>query len=304
MTHPRQEPNIMQVHDHLICWKSSFGGLLIALMTFVTLTALGAGVAAFTAEGLVNQGSGGSALATGTGLYMGLSIVIALFCGGYFALRISGFVTSKVGMAHGFVVASAFFLLMLFGIGNMIGGLASGFGNLARVVGGSSADLINNSGVQDTVYQAIGTSELRSSPAEVAQGLTVRLLQGDEESAKNYLAYQTGQTPIEMEAKIFEIKTRFDAAVKTAAQKTANAIGDTGISFFVLFLVGLFGAGIGGYYGAYSNVERPFAQKMKEPVTVSHLRTQHGSVVPYLFGWLLGVPISILLLIAMFRAVF
>ena len=31
---------------------------------------------------------------------------------------------------------------------------------------------------------------------------------------------------------------------------------------------------------------------------------QKGSVVPYVFGWMLGVPVSVLLLIAMLRTVF
>jgi len=37
---------------------------------------------------------------------------------------------------------------------------------------------------------------------------------------------------------------------------------------------------------------------------IEFVKKQNGSVVPYVFGWLLGVPVSVLLLIAMLRTVF
>lgn len=129
--HPKQE-ELGPHPKNLLCWKSALGGLLIALMAFLSLTSLGAGIAGFTAEGLISHEQSSSSLATGAGLYLGISIVIALFCGGYFAMRISRFITTRVGAAHGLVVASAFFLLMTLGLGNLIGGLATGFGSLAK----------------------------------------------------------------------------------------------------------------------------------------------------------------------------
>ena len=34
------------------------------------------------------------------------------------------------------------------------------------------------------------------------------------------------------------------------------------------------------------------------------IRDENGGAIPYVVGWLLGVPVSILLLIALLRAVF
>jgi len=34
------------------------------------------------------------------------------------------------------------------------------------------------------------------------------------------------------------------------------------------------------------------------------VRNEKGSALPYIFGWLLGVPVSLLILIALVRAVF
>ena len=35
-----------------------------------------------------------------------------------------------------------------------------------------------------------------------------------------------------------------------------------------------------------------------------NVKSEEGSVVPYLLGWLLGVPVSILFMIALLRTVF
>lgn len=41
---------------------------------------------------------------------------------------------------------------------------------------------------------------------------------------------------------------------------------------------------------------------MKNPM--QNIKSENGSVVPYIFGWLLGVPVSILFMIAILRTVF
>ena len=301
---PAQEP--MAGHSHLICWKSIISGTLIAFMGFMVLTALGGGIGGFSAEGFISREEGGSTLASAAGLWLGLSMVISLFCGSYFALRVSRYQTHKIGAAHGFVIASIFFIAMMFGAGNMIGGMAHGLGKLAQGAGDTATGLSNNPAVQDAVNSAIGTANLKSPPAEVAQGLAVRLLQGDIESAKKYYAYQSGLASSEVDAKIAKLKSDFDAAVKTAGEKTAHAVGDAGWSLFVLFVAGLIGAVFGGRTGAHSNNERPFAVAVNRTDSggFQTLRSQQGSVMPYVLGWFLGVPVSILFLIAMLRTIF
>lgn len=304
VTHPKQE-KLGPHPKNLLCWKATFGGLLIALMAFVGLTSLGAGIAGFTAEGLISQRESGSSLATGSGLYLGISIVVALFCGGYFAMRISRFMTTRVGAAHGLVVASAFFLLMILGLGNLVGGLASGFGSLAKASANGISNLASNSMVQDTVNEALGAVTFKSPLADVAQGLTTRMLQGNTESAKKFLAYQTNLPPSVVDTKIAQMKTQLETATRNVAETTAHAVGNAGLSFFVVFLVGLIGAVLGGRTGAHANADRPLsvAPSLKLP-NLSPELNQNGSIVPYIFGWLLGVPVSILFLIAMFRTVF
>src|SRR4051812_33099552 len=112
---PKIEPSV--THRHLVCWKSIFAGVLISIMAFMFLTAFGAGVLGGLAQKAVENEKGGLALLSGAGLWLGLSAVISLFLGSYFALRVAGFVTAKVGIANGFVIASIFFVLMMMGAG-------------------------------------------------------------------------------------------------------------------------------------------------------------------------------------------
>jgi hypothetical protein len=246
-------------HHHLLCWKSALGGLVIALMAFVTLSALGAGVMGFTAENLVYKDSNnGSVIATAGGLWLGISVMISLFCGSYFALRVSRFVTTRIGAAHGFVVASLFFGVLLMGAGNLLGGAAKGIGNFTKTAVEGAGMASSSPFVQDTVYKSFGTSNLKSDPKTVAEGLSVRLLQGDTESAKAYYAYQTGLSQSEVDAKVTQMQNDFNAALKRAEEKTAHAVGDAGICLFVLCVAGLIASLIGGHTGAQANTERPF----------------------------------------------
>ena len=302
--HPAVEPNVNSSHQHLISWKSAFAGLLVAIMSFVALVSLGAGFVGSTAEGMIHREHMGASLATGTGLYLGFAVVVALFCGSYFALRISRFLTTKVGVAHGLVIGSAFFLILLFGLGNMIGGVASGFGSLAKSAGAEVSDLMGNPQVQDSFNRALGTSQLRTDPKIFAEGMASRFVQGDMESAKDYFAYETNQSRADVDAKVNELQAQFQANVKAAGERTARALRDTGFTLFVVFVLGWIGAMLGGYFGAYSNVERPFALDAGQSFSYPNLQTQRGSITPYIFGWILGIPFSVLLLIAMFRAIF
>lgn len=43
---------------------------------------------------------------------------------------------------------------------------------------------------------------------------------------------------------------------------------------------------------------------MNEVNKIPSIDNENGSMIPYVFGWLLGVPISVLFLIALLRGVF
>ena len=296
MTQARPQHETLETsdHRHLLCWKSTFAGLVIAFMGFMMLTALGAGVLGFSAEALISREEGSSALASGAGLYLGLSAVVALFCGSYFALRLSNFKTAKVGAGHGILIASLFFFILLSGITSGLGSVASGLGQLAKGAGSQVPSVASNPLVQDAVDKVLGNYTLKSDPRDVAQGLYLRLVQGNVDSATAYLAHQTGQSPEVMKAKVVEAKAEFDDTVKRAGEKTAHGLADASLCLVVVLLAGLIGATVGGRVGAHSNADRPLAV----------LNNQRGSVLPYVAGWILGVPVSLLCLVAVLRTIF
>jgi hypothetical protein len=254
-------------HQKLLCWKSIFAGVLISIMSYMILTALGAGIGGLTASSIISNDESGSGLATGAGLWLGISAVMSLFMGGYYTLRISKFVSNRVGAAHGFVVASIFFIFMIWGAGRIVGHAAGGLVKIAHVMGRGAGDLSNNPSVQDSIHRALGNAQLKSDPDEVAAGLVRRLLKGDTESAKNYYAYETGLSQADVDAKVSQLKTDFDQNAKEAGEMAANAVADAGWSLFVTFLVGLMGAVIGGRVGAKENNDRPFYVYLNEAKT-------------------------------------
>jgi len=310
MTHQKKQSPLIEPaqtrQSHILCWKSIAAGILISIMTYMILSALGAGMVGSAARTAIENEQNGSALATGAVLWMGLSAVISLFLGSYFAVRMAKSITSKIGVAHGFVVASIFFILLMIQAGSTVSALSRGFGHLVAGLGKGSASIASSPIVQDTINRTLGSSTLKSEPKVVAEGLAERLLVGDVESAKSYYSYQTGLSGPEVDTKIAQLKNEFQQAAKNAGDKIAKAVSDTGWSLFVVFLVGLLAALIGGRTGAHANLEHPLMETegMVFQVSGPVLANERGGMLPYVVGWLMGVPMTILFLIFVLRSVF
>jgi hypothetical protein len=305
---PSLEPH-HQSYNNLICWRSVFAGILISIMAYMLLATLGAGVLGSVAQSTIETQQHGSALATASGLWLGLSAVISLFIGSYFSVRISKTLSNKIGAAYGLIVASAFFIVLMILAGTAVGSLSRGFERLVDGLGKETANVSANPRVQDTINQALGSNNLKSDLKTVTEALAVRLLQGDFESAKSYFAYQTGLTDQEVKAKMTQLKVNYDLAVKDVEEKIAIAVTDTGWSLFVTFFVGLLAALIGGRTGANANIEKPLTVEETNSTptfkaNMANLASERGSALPYIFAWFLGVPTSILFLVFMLKAIF
>jgi hypothetical protein len=251
----------MGTHRHLLCWKSVLAGLFISITAFIILNALDAGIFGSIAESTTaNRSGGASTLLTWAGVWMGVSLAISLLFGFYFTMRVNRFMTAKVGLAHGFVVASVFLLLLVAESGMAIGSLSVGVGKMLQGATEGAASLASSPAVEDTVNSALGNIETKSDMKTVVQGLATRLLAGNTDSAKNYFAYQTGMSGAEVDQRFNAFKAQFDQAVQTAAQRASNALADAGWTLFITFIVGIVASAIGGAIGAQSNLERPLAE--------------------------------------------
>jgi hypothetical protein len=200
----------------LISWRSIVAGLLVALFSMVGFIGLGLAV------GGINMDAETSIRSVGlfSGIWFLVSSIISLFIGSYFAARISKFRTGRLGSAQGVVIAALFLGLFLYQTLSLIGSAGSAAGNIIGKTGSLVAVGANNPGVSTAVgnitENALGDLNLRSDPGVVAQGVATRLVRGDADGAKNYLARQARITPTEADARIAQLRIQVDKVVSDA----------------------------------------------------------------------------------------
>ena len=123
-----------------ISWKTVAGGVLVTLLAYMMLSALGAGIGGITASHIIERGGNESGLATGAGLWMGASAAIALFLGSYFATRFSNITHKQAGACQAIVIAAIFFYLLINVANVSFGSFFEVAGNLSRTAAISDAD--------------------------------------------------------------------------------------------------------------------------------------------------------------------
>ncbi|RYZ86767.1 MAG: hypothetical protein EOP06_13880, partial [Proteobacteria bacterium] len=197
---------------HLVCWRSLLAGIFVTMLVFAA--ALGLGFA-LGGSGLYDGASAQNA-SIFTGVWFILSAVLSLFVGGYFTVRMSKFRNEVVSVGHGFILASIFVLLLINQGATAVGWLSSAAANVAggaaAIVGGGVGAASQSSVVRDMVEDSLGDLQLKD-PQVVVPGVMSRLIRGDNEGAKNYLARAAGKTPQEVDQKIAELRANLDKAM-------------------------------------------------------------------------------------------
>lgn len=252
----------------LISWRSVVAGLLVAMFTMIGLVGLGL---AFGGIGLDEDTSARSA-GIFTGVWFMTATLISLFVGSYFAARVSKFKTGRIGSAQGLVIASLFLGFFLFETVSMIGLVGSSAGRFIGRTGNIFAQGMERANQNPMISNTIGNlSEdavadlnLRSDPQTVAEGIGSRLLNGDTEGAKNYLARQAGMTPTEADARIAQMKAQVDKYLADAKEATATGLRSAGWSLFLLVALGAFASVAGGALGSVINFRKPLVVQNPE----------------------------------------
>lgn len=248
-------------HRHVLCWKSALAGLALSLVTFAALIALGA---AFGGIGL-SRDTTLKSLSFFTAACLVLSVFLSAGVGGYFAVRVARMKVDLTGLAQGALVGSLMLILVLGQGLAAVGTLVKATGML---VGGAAAGTVGaatDPAVLDILEDASGDLKLKSEPSVVAKGVASRLLRGDTEAAKNYLANQASLTPAQADAKIQEAKAKAEAAADQAREAAAKALKATGWSVFLLIVTGLLASALGGLLATKAN-ERYFIDMSHEEV--------------------------------------
>lgn len=260
---PPVETETIRAHP-LISWRSTIGGLLISLLAMGILLSLGL---AFGGGRYVDASVNATPRDLGvfSSVWFLISAVISVLIGSYFAARVSKYHLGRIGAAQGAVIASLFFgfflyqtVLAISGTGRMVSALASEAASAAQA--GVSQAMVPDSALNNAIEDALGDLNLRNEPGIVFSGVASRLIAGDTNGAKNYLARQAGVSPQVVDARINQLQAQINQAMTQARQQAAKALQATGWALFLMLTLGTIAATAGGALGALANVRRPLAR--------------------------------------------
>ena len=186
-----------------VSWGGVFGGVLVALGFLLLMTALGVAVGISAAQpGETDAGTLGS----GAGIWAGLSLLLALFIGGWVSTRIGAIFDGTTGLFEGALVWVVSVLLMLYFASSGIGMLAGG---AFRLVGGAAQAL-------GSVVQAQGAPDVSGSVDQM-----LRRLKNPETA--DQIAATTGMQRTEVQASLSETAQRVENNRNNPTQAAAEA---------------------------------------------------------------------------------
>jgi hypothetical protein len=253
----------------LISWRSIIGGFLVSMVTMLGLLGLGMAMGGI---GMDEETSGGS-VGMFSGIWFVASTAISIFVGSYYSARVSSFRIARVGSAQGILIATLFLGFFLYQTiaGISAAGKAAGsvIGNTAQMVGAGSQKAANSPVISEMVEDRMNDLKLRSEPGVVASGVANRLMRGNAEGAKNYLASQAGIPPQEADRRIAEYRGELDRYTSDAKMAAGTALKATGWSLFIIVVMSVGASILGGMLGSRANSHKPIVRQGMP------LRTQH-----------------------------
>jgi hypothetical protein len=245
-------------HFPWISWGAIFGGLAAGLATFILLAMLGLAVGITAIDPQATEPVG--RVPAITGIWTGISMILAAFVGGYVAARMSGMSRRSDGLFHGFVAWGVITLAMIYlvttSVGALLGGTLNILGQGMQAVGavtGAAAD------GQQLETMITGSPGVEVTP-EALSSLQQQLSAGDREGAINTMVTEMGFTRDRAEPIVDQGMALLGAAQQVEGQEVAAAAveGLSRAAWFIfagLFLSLLLGVA-GGWVGAQSTVKR------------------------------------------------
>lgn len=158
-----QETHTISVLGRRVSWGAILAGVVVALVLQIALNVLGLSIGANTINPVTERDPIGPAFDNAAIIWIGASIILSLFAGGWVAGRLAGNPDETDGMLHGIVTWGIVTLLSIFFITSTAGGIVSGIGNVvsrgANLAGQAvtslvpqAADAIN---LQDVTLQSV-----------------------------------------------------------------------------------------------------------------------------------------------------
>ena len=191
-----------------VSWGAIFAGVVVALVSQVLLTMLGAGIGIATLDPATGDSPAASTFSIVAGIWYVLSGIAAAYVGGYVAARMSGKTNATTGALHGLTTWAFTTLLVLYFLTSTVGALVGGaFSGLASAIGG----------VGETVAQTAAPIVANSNPLESLES-QVRATGTDPEALNNAAVNS-------MRALVVGDDASADAARTQAAQALSTARG-------------------------------------------------------------------------------
>jgi hypothetical protein len=203
--HPGAVASFFDADGLRISWGGIFGGVLLAVGLLILLTALGAAIGISAAEpGETDPGT----LGMGAGIYAVVSLLLALFFGGWAATRMGAISDGATSFCEGALVWVVSILLVGFAAAAGIGMLAGG---AFKIVGGATQAI--GTVVQS---QAGGSPDISGSVDQVLQRLR------DPDTAAQ-LARATGMEQEQVRSALNETAQRVEQARDNPGQAAQEA---------------------------------------------------------------------------------
>lgn len=246
--------------------RSVIAGLLVAFFILTGLIGLGFAIGGIS----MDQNTSFEGMGMFSGIWFGLSSLVSIFVGSYFAARVSKFESSRIGAFQGLIIASLFLGFFIYQTAQTVGGMGSLAGNFiggsAKIAGQGIQSASQNQEVRNTFSNVIegtlGDLNLRSEIQTVAINIGNRLMRGDEEGAIDYLSQESGISREEARAKLSQFRVQAEEMMGDAKNMAGNALKTTGWTLFFLVLLGALSSVLGGALGCRANYRQPLSQNL------------------------------------------
>jgi hypothetical protein len=255
-----------------VSWGAIFAGVVVALVTQVLLTMLGAGIGIATLDPATGDNPAASSFSIAAGIWYTLSGIIAAFVGGYVAARMSGKTLPTTGAFHGLTTWALTTLLVLYFLTSTVGTIVGGtFSGIATAVGGLSETVMETAApivAEANPLEAI-EAQVRSTGTDpealnnAAISAMRALVMGNEEdadaarqnaaqalaTARNIPLEQATQQVTQMEQQYSQAVERAQQQASDAADTAASVVSTGALLAFVSLVLGAIAAWFGGRSG-------------------------------------------------------
>ncbi|HYX37191.1 MAG TPA: hypothetical protein VE954_29155 [Oligoflexus sp.] len=130
-----------------VSWASVLAGVVVVLVVQLALSLLGIGIGASTVDPLTEKNPV-AGMGVGSGIWLAISTLIALFAGGWVAGRLSGMERKVDGSLHGILTWGLATLLTFYFMTSAVGGLVSGAASMVSRAANLVGQGVSSSGSQ------------------------------------------------------------------------------------------------------------------------------------------------------------